>query len=50
MSIILVCEIDIDLGGQKLVVNAAQRLSLIKLIETGLLHYINQQRQGKITV
>ncbi len=30
MSIILVCELEIDLGGQKLVVNAAQRLSLIK--------------------
>ncbi len=29
MSIILVCDIEIDLGGQKLV-NAAQRLSLIK--------------------
>ncbi len=30
MSIILVCELEIDLGGQKLVVNGAQRLSLIK--------------------
>ncbi len=30
MSIILVCELEIDLGGQELVVNAAQRLSLIK--------------------
>ncbi len=27
MSIILVCELEIDLGGQKLVVNFAQRLS-----------------------
>ncbi len=32
MSIILVCELEIDLGGHKLVVNAAQRLSLIKLL------------------
>ncbi len=45
MSIILVCDIEIDLGGQKLV-NAAQRLSLINSLNTGLLHYINQQRGG----
>ncbi len=30
MSIILVCELEIDLGGQKFVVNAAQWLSLVK--------------------
>ncbi len=30
MSIILVCKIEVDLGGQEIVVNAAQRLSLIK--------------------
>ncbi len=56
MSIILVCE-DRDraahtniLGGQKLVVNAAQRLSLINSLDTGSLHYINQQRGGTMTV
>ncbi len=38
MSIILVCEIEIDLGGQKLVVNAAQ--TFINKIASKLDHYI----------
>ncbi len=38
MSIILVCELEIDLGGQKLVVNTAQQLSLINSLDTGSLH------------
>ncbi len=50
MSINLVCEIEIDLGGQNLDVNAAQRLLLINNLDIGSLHYINQQRGGKITV
>ncbi len=31
MSIILVCELEIDLGGQKLVVNAAQNIFIHKI-------------------